>query len=254
MKRLPAALAFLFIAGAVGAQQPRIETKTIELKHLKPSEAVKLLRPYIMNAGGGVYDVSESMPIITIRDLAENIDRMEKVLAKYDHTPATVRLVFQLIEADTGPRLINASNTKEQVPIELDSTLRSVLRFPTYRLKAQGIATTGEMAYVSQQMGDAGEGLHYALGANVGPIKIQDQDGSSPRGTVELHVGLTREGPQQMSQGNNVSGRPDKISESMISTGVSVPLGTMVVLGTAATRINGVALILTVKPELVRAK
>ena len=253
MKQLLSAIAVLCVATTLGAQQPRMETKTIELKHLKPSEAVKLLRPYVVSSGGGVYDVAENMPIITIRDAADNIDRMEKVLAKYDHTPAAVRLVFQLIEADTGPRMINASNVSEQVPVELDSTLRSVLRFPVYRLKAQGIATTGELSYISQQMGDAGDGLHYSLSANVGPIKVQDADGNA-RGTVQLQVGLHREGPQQMSQNNNMAGRPDKVVETMLATGVSVPLGTTVVLGTAATRINGVALILTVRPELVRAK
>lgn len=245
------ALVIALTVAATASAQSSLETRTIELKHLKPAEAVRLLQPYIVNNGGGVFDVSENIPIVTIRDVSENLAKMEKVLAKYDHSPATIRLVFQLIEADTGPRLISASSAREQIPVDLDSTLRSVLRFPVYRLLAQGVATTGEFAYVAQQMGNAGDGLTYKLSANVGSIKLTE---TGPDGTVHLQVGLAREGPQQMSQGGNMAGRPDRISETMLSTGLDVPLGNTVVLGTAATRIAGVALILTVKPELVVAK
>src|SRR3982751_2462363 len=115
MRTLIALALGLFIAGSASAQvEPRapLETKTIELKHLKPEEAVNLLKPYIVNTWGTVTLVSPNMPIVTIKDVAENIGRMEKVLAKYDHSPATIRLVFQLIEADTGPRVAAASNTR----------------------------------------------------------------------------------------------------------------------------------------------
>ena len=242
MKRLLGVMAALCIAASAGAQQARIETKTIELKHLKPAEAVKLLRPYIINGGGGVFDVSETIPVITIRDVAENVEKMERVLAKYDRSPATVRFVFQLIEADTGPRLISASNTKDRVPVDLDSTLRSVLRFPSYRLLAQGIATTGELAEASQQMGEAGDGMVYKLLTRVGQIRTAGSDG-----TVNIDVQLWREG---LSLSANQAAPRDWI----ISTRLDVPLGNTVVLGTAATRIGGVALILTVKPELVVAR
>jgi hypothetical protein len=45
--------------------------------------------------------------------------------------------------------------------------------------------------------------------------------------------------------------RLDRQGSGIIETGLDVPLGHMVVLGTAATRSSGAALILTVKPELV---
>ena len=247
MKRLFGVIAALCLATSAGAQQPRIDTKTIELKHLKPAEAVKLLRPYIINGGGGVFDVSETIPIITIRDIADNIERMEKVLAKYDHSPATVRLVFQLIEADTGVRLMAASNTKSQIAVELDSTLRSVLRFPVYRLLSQGVSSAGENAQLRQTLGDAGEGRSYFLQATVGTIRIRDAESTTPSGTVSLDVYLGRETGLTTGNGN----RP---TETLLTTRLDVPLGNTVVLGTAATRINGVALILTVRPELVRVE
>lgn len=256
MKRV-LALAALFISTAATAQVSPVETKTIELRHLKPSEAVRLLRPYIVNTGGGVFDVSENIPIVTIRDVPENIAKMEKVLAKYDHSPATIRLVFQLIEADTGPRLVAASTTRPAVSVDLDSTLRSVLRFPVYRLLSQGVATTGEFARVMQQMGNAGPGLTYNLMATIGAIKIRDANSLSVdpgklgpdtvvTGSVHIEVSLSREGAQR-ADGNR------GVHESVLSTGLDVPLGHTVVLGTAA-KSGGTALILTVKPELVRVK
>jgi hypothetical protein len=255
-------------AGSLWAQAPvPLETKTIELKHLKPTEAVSLLRPYLVNGGGNVSSVSENMPIITIKDVPENITRMEKVLAKYDHSPATIRLVFQLIEADTGPRLINAAGTRglEQ---DLELTLRSVLRFSAYRVVAQGVATSGEFAWVGQQLAkDPADGNYtYDIRANVGAIRLSDatlQSQSSPMkavstgssfavdtnatGSVRLNVELVRTNQFMYQDGK----RP---AEAVMSTGLDVPLGNTVVLGTATSQKTGVAIILTVKPELVRVK
>lgn len=262
MKRLFAFAAALCLAGSAGAQQQRapLETKTIELKHLKPSEAVSLLRPYLINGGGTVTSVSEGMPIVTIRDLAENIPRMEKVLAKYDHSPATIRLVFQLIEADTGPRLVAAANT--QVSSDLAATLRSVLRFGNYRLLGQGMATSGENTVIYQKLATAdtvGWVYTYDIRAVLGAIRLSDAtlQASSTRlassagsevdttatGSVNLSVSLLKRTESS-----------EKATHTMMETGLDVPLGHTVVLGTAATEKGGVALILTVRPELVRAK
>lgn len=263
MKRL---LAIALLAGvtsslsAQAAPQPVLEAKTIELKHLKPDEATNLLKPYIMNTFGTVTSVSPSMPIITIKDVPENIARMEKVLAKYDHSPATVRLVFQLIEADTGPRLISAANSK--VSSDLDATLRSVLRFASYRLIGQGMATSGENSILYQKLATAdtaGWVYTYDIRASLGSIRLSDatlqsvaahrvssggdEVDTTATGSVKLSVSLYK----TTEAGN----RP---IHTMIETGLDVPLGHTVVLGTAATQKSGVAIILTVRPELVRPK
>ena len=229
----------LGFAGAAKAQSP-IETKTIELKHMKPDEAISLLKPYLVNAGGSVTGVG-TMPIVTIRDVSENIPKMEKVLAKYDHSPATIRLVFQLIEADTGPKLGNASNTRP-VASDLDATLRSVLRFSGYRLMAQGVATSGENAFVTQRLAPADTigYFMYDIMAEIGRIRV-DPTATDTAGTVNLKVSLNKRGP-------------NKDVDNVMSTGLDVPLGHTVVLGTAVGLTGGVAIILTVKPELVRLK
>jgi len=265
MRTLVALALVVSIAGSAGAQpEPKnpLETKTIELKHLKPDEAISLLRPYLVNIGGSVSGVSPNMPIITIRDIPDNLARMEKVLAKYDHSPATIRLVFQLIEADTGPRLISAN--AERVSSDLDATLRSVLRFSAYRLLAQGVATSGEYSNISQKLAKADDISFYNISAEVGTIRLSDatlQSDSPPMrnaiagqvmvdtmatGSVHLKVHLSRQAEVKYENRDSF--------QSVISTGLDVPLGHTVVLGTAATSRNGVALILTVRPELVRTK
>lgn len=261
-----AGLALCVMAGSLTAQV--LETKTIELRHLRPAEAVKLLSPYVRSTGGGVFDVSEKIHIVTVRDVPENIALMEKVLAKYDHSPATIRLVFQLIEADTGNRLATGS-ARNPVGMDLDSTLRSVLKFPTYRLLAQGVATAGEFSNVGQQLANADKNSTYNLSADVGTIRLSGQASGAvvmrpvsrdsgvsvdenAVGTVHLLVRLSRNGTETTTQGGKPVTRI--VNDFIISTGLDVPLGHMVVLGTAATKATGVALILTVKPELVNIR
>jgi hypothetical protein len=158
--------------------------------------------------------------------------------------------VFELIEADTSPRMVSASN--QRVSTDLDSTLRSVLRFPSYRLIGQGVATVGEFAALSQLLAQADPAANYTLIGEVGTIRLQatspktaaGQIDTSAVGTVSLKMSLYRVvgGPKNGVYPN----------ESLMSTGLDLPLGQTVVLGTAAGRNSGKALILTVKPELVR--
>ena len=171
MKRIARVALALCIAGPLAAQS--LETRTIELRHLKPDEAVSLLRPYLVSQAGSVSLVSMRIPIVTVKDTPENIARMERVLAKYDHSPATIRLVFQLIEADTGPKTVTASNDRA-LSSDLDATLRSVLRFASYKLLAQGVATAGEYSMISQQLANADANTTYDISATVGLIRLSD--------------------------------------------------------------------------------
>jgi hypothetical protein len=265
MRNLFGITSLVYIAASASAQAPAntkqpipLEAKTIELKHLKADEAVNLLKPYLVNGAGSVTWMAPNKPIITIKDVATNIPRMEQVLAKYDHSPATIRLVFQLIEADTGPRLSNAANSRA-LESDLDATLRSVLRFSGYRLVAQSVMTTGENGRVTQKLAPADSAGYftYDIIANVGTIRLSDETlvslgkvrtvsngemmvDTAATGSVQLNVALDK--------------RAAKEAYGVISTGLDVPLGHTVVLGTAATEKGGHALILTVKPELVRGK
>jgi hypothetical protein len=259
------ALVFCATGSALAQVEPKVplETKTIELKHLKPDEAVNLLKPYIVNTWGSVTSVSPNMPIVTIKDVAENIGRMEKVLAKYDHSPATIRLVFQLIEADTGPRIASVANNRA-LSSDLDATLRSVLRFSSYRLIGQGMATSGEQSGIYQKLAlaDSGGWIYtYDISAQLGTIRLSDvtlqsQMAKTVRasaGSIEVDTNATGSVNLAVTLFRKTESGP-KAAAALIETRLDLPLGHTVVLGTAATERSGVALILTVKPELVSSK
>jgi hypothetical protein len=257
MRRLLTLVLAIGFAASARAQSS-IETKTIELKHMKPEEAISLLKPYLVNGGGSVTGVG-NMAIVTIRDVSENIAKMEKVLAKYDHSPATIRLVFQLIEADTGPRLTNASNARP-VASDLDATLRSVLRFTGYRLVAQGVATSGENSIVMQRFAPADSISYftYDILASVGTIRLSDATLLAPMSTKAASTGqpsvdTSATGSVQLNVSLVKKGQNHEV-DNVISTGLELPLGHTVVLGTAMSLTPGMAIILTVKPELVRVK
>jgi hypothetical protein len=242
------------------AVKPVLEAKTVELRHLTPKEAVSLLSPYVVNGYGGVYAVSDNLAIITLKDVAENIPRLEQVLAKYDHSPATIRLVFQLIEADTS--LKSQAPPGGRIAADLDSALRSVLRFHSYRLLSQAVASVGENAGVDQKLAGPDAEAPLSLWTNVGAIRVVDASSKSSQsggisgmsGSVRLQVQLYR--PLIPIATPNARGGLSYSSDrdGLISTGLDVPLGQTVVLGTAATSTAGTALILTVRPELVAIK
>src|SRR5438045_7166024 len=76
--------------------------KTVPLRHLSSMEAVKLLQPYAISPGGGVFEVSQNVRAVTIREPPKPYALMSRVLAQYDRDPTNVTLRFQLIGADNS--------------------------------------------------------------------------------------------------------------------------------------------------------
>jgi hypothetical protein len=203
---------------------------------------VKLLSPYSQSVGGGVYEVSSNVRAVTIREVPRIFAEMMAVLAQYDREPATVTLNFQLIAAE---------NTTKRDPLvaSLDSLLRGVLKFTGYRLLNTSVASASENSHLSQSLSADGE--TFTLSVDVTDLRI---DGSNA--SVHLSVALQRDATR---------GQPPA---TVLSTGVTVPIGQTVVLGTSATRdgpiyvVDGVrsenpdsgarALILTVRPSLAK--
>jgi hypothetical protein len=209
--------------------------KTVDLHHLTSAEAVKLLSPYSRSAGGGVYDVSPSMRAVTIRETPAAFEEMMAVLARYDRDPANVTLNFQLISADNG-------GTRDPAVAGLDSLLRGVLKFSGYRLLGTSVANASDRSRVSQSLSTDRE--PYSLTVEVSDLRVGGSDAS-----VHLDVELWR------TIGPLVPGR-NAINPRILSTGVTVPMGQTVVLGTTAASdsVGQRALILTVRPQLVPTK
>jgi hypothetical protein len=216
--------------------------KTVPLRHLTSAEAVKLLSPYVENAGGGVYEVGQSIRAVTIRETMKPYMQMMQVLGQYDRDPATVTLNFQLVAADN-------SGQRDQAVAGLDSVLRGVLKFSGYRLLTTAVLNVGERATAQQSLSVGG--VPYKLFVDVADIT---SDGANA--SIRMHVTLARSGVVEVN--GLKSAEP-----SVLSTGVTIPIGNTVVLGTSVepgkrSVVDGVvtsgddrALILTVRPQIV---
>jgi len=212
-------------------QQGDFIVKTVSLRHLSSSEAVKLLTPYSVTAGGGVYEVPK-VRAVTIREVPRIYSDMMNVLEKYDREPATVVLNFQLVAAEP-------TNTRDPAVASIDSLLRGVLKYSGYRLLGTAVATTGENRVVTQTI--AGDSETLSLTVFIDDVRVEGNDAS-----VNLHVSLVK---PAIPSTTSVAGRAPV---ELLSTGVTVPVGQTVLLGTSASENGQRALILTVRPQIAK--
>lgn len=218
---------------ASGAASTRdIIVKTVPLHHFTSAEAVKLLMPYVQSPGGGVFEVSQFVRAVTIRETPKVYAEMMAVLSQYDRDPASVTLNFQLVAAEN-------TNSRDPAVAGLDSLLRGVLKYSGYRLLTTSVASASENGYVTQAL--SADGDNFTLAVTVSDLRVEGNDAS-----VHLSVSLTRNAVP--AKGQAMAG--------VLSTGVTVPIGQTVVLGTSGID-NGQpqrALILTVRPQLASTK
>ncbi len=204
-------------------------TVTVELNGLQPNEAVKLLREYVQDPRGSV---SMAGGKLVLRDVSSGITLMKQVLADANHPVPAVTLTFELIQARDG------APTPNSAPASIDSVLRSVLRYNSYQVLGRATGSAGVDATFSQTVAIDSGNTAYSIMASIGSIR---QSGGA--GSVHLTVSLRR-----------TPGDHSTPSETVISTGLDVPLGQSIVLGTTAVRGMVGALVLVVKPELLVAK
>jgi len=209
--------------------------KTIPLRHLSNADAVRLLTPYLVRRGLA-YEVGPSIHAVTIRAAPKTIVEMEKLLGEYDRSPVTVALNFQLIAAEN-------TNTRDPALAPLDSVLRGVLKFSGYRLLGTALGNVADKGSTTQSIIAGGEEyrLHYTA---------WDVFGDGPDATVHLTVELLRAGQFRGAQGAVA------IDPVIFSTGVTIPMGNTVVLGTTGENdgAGNKALILTVRPQIAKAR
>jgi hypothetical protein len=214
------------------AQQGELVVKTVTLHHLTSNDAVKLLSPYSVTPLGGVYGVP-NVNAVTIRETPRIYNEMMAVLERFDREPATVVLNFQLVAAEP-------TNTRDPAVAGIDSLLRNVLKFSGYRLLGTAVATAGENHLVTQTI--AGDTETLSLSVEVREVRVEGNDAS-----VTLRVSLER--PATIATPTTY-GHP---RVDLLSTGVTVPIGQTVLLGTSAIdNAKGSGLILTVRPQLAK--
>ena len=213
-------------------EQPLI-VRTFTLRHLSPESADRLVAPYILSQKGGVFGVGGDVRAITVRETPQNVARIDSLLRVHDRSPTTLTFRFQLIAAEDRP-------TRDPAIAGLDSTLRGLLRFAGYRLLSQAVVTVGEVQSFAQTLQADTERL--LLSGEVSEIQAADGAGS-----VHVRVWLSR------SRGVTSVGT-EIPEEKLLQTGLSVPLGQTVVLGSAVSGGKVRALILAVRPEVASTK
>jgi hypothetical protein len=215
----PASLATVtaLLLGAC-ATEPDLDTRTFELKYLRPGDASAIISPYVYAdrpTGKGVVSVAGTA--ITVRETKDNLDKIERVLAQYDRPQPTIRLTFRLIQAD-GVTAVDPAIA------DVEATLRQLFRFRGYRLVGEGVVSGIEGSEVSQLLG-GGAALQAA---------IERIAGRGDSATVQLNVRLN-------------------MFPGTFQTRLNVPLAKTAVLGNVQGGRAGTALILTVRPDLVSA-
>jgi hypothetical protein len=214
------------------ADKTPLTVKTFTLHHLQPKAAATLVSPYIQSLQGGVFEAGGNIQAITVRETPPVIARIDSVLRDHDHAPATLVFRFQLIAAED-------TVSRDPAIAETASTLKELFRFEGYRLLTQGTTLVGANQRFSLTM--AADSDRYELSGYVAAV-----DGGEGAGSVQLAVSLIR-----LTGGDTFSmGKLVRSKDELLQTGLTVPLGQSVVLGTAASRGRTHALILLLKPEI----
>ena len=149
-----------------------LETRTFALHHLEAREAVNLIGPYVytdrVGAPGMVSEVQGDSTAVTVRETADNLDRIAAVLAEFDRPiDRTLVLKFQLISP-------NGTEPDSRIA-DVVTELQRLLRFDGYSLAGealvpiasgsfQQIIRTDEIDYgIRGHYSPAGKGLDIEL-------------------------------------------------------------------------------------------
>ena len=221
-------LALLVIFAAAGlwgalrylASGPTLETQTFELQYLPDWEANQLIAPYVWDDRPGAPGSASSISnMLTVRETPDNLEKIERVLAQYDRPKPTIRLHFQLIEAD------GATTTNPAIE-EVEAELRKLFRYEGYTLLTEAVVGGTEGSHVEQVVGNAqGE---WIINAHIENVRIVGDSG-----TVRVAAGVR-----------------SPIRGSFQTT-VNARIGQTLVVGNAQLIGGGGTLILTVRPEVV---
>lgn len=210
-RAIPALVATaVLLAGCQRA--PRLETRTFALEHLPGHEAIALVDPYIYgDREGAPGTASQTDDALTVRETADNLDQIARVLAQFDVPRPDARLRFQLIEADgfTG---------RDERIAAVEDELRRIFQFRGYRLAGEAYVTATDDSSVEQGLGPG-----HMVGAEV----------FLAAGTIRLH---------NVRLWSNQSGQ-------LLTTTVNIRPGQTLVLGSASTAGEDATLLLTVRAE-----
>lgn len=223
MRRVIPVLFAVAVLAAACSRTPRLDTRTFELQDINGGEAATMISPYVyVDRPGAPGQMSHTDQTLTVRETPDNLEKIARVLQEYDKPKPTVRLHFQIIQAD-------GASTTDTAIAPIEAQLRKLFRFKGYTLLSQVVVGGSENSRIVQAV-PTSKSLPLSLQAHIGHIRT-----TADTGVVHLTIGL------------QVMGGP-----TMFQTDLNARNGQTVVVGNVQlTEREGGTLILTVRPELV---
>jgi hypothetical protein len=216
------ALAALAVVLAACSRGPELDTRTFELQHMEAHTAEAMIDPYVYGDRPGAPGyISPSGNTITVRETPDNLEKIARVLEEFDRPRPTVRLHFQLIEA-------NGSTTPDPAIAEVEAELRKLFRYSGYSLVTEALVGGMEGSHIEQVVGEAPPEDGWIITAAIGQVRMIGDSG-----WVSMRVGVR----------NPMRGA--------FETQVNAREGQTLVVGNAQLMHGGGTVILTVRPEFV---
>ena len=198
----------------------RLDVRTFNLEHRSGYEAAQLVDPYVFGDREGAPGALSATPnAISIRETADNLDKIARVLEEFDQPIPPLWLRFHLIEADSF-------QDTDPAIAEVVEELRGLFRFEGYRLLGEALVSVAGGTLDSQDFTQRFLGTEESFSVMAG-VHIQRP------GSVRLE-------PIQLWQNER-----DRLLESS----VNVSPGQTVVIGGGRAQDGGRAFILTVTAE-----
>ena len=208
-----------------------LETRTFRLQTLADDQALTIVAPYVFDDRPSAPGLATaSRMVLTVRETADNLDKIARVLDEFDRPVRSIGLYFQLILGD-------GQATSDSSIAEVVAELQKLFRFQGYQLIAEGSVSGLERTHVEQLMYDQRlvpdqplpSGVmyrRYRAEADIGTVS-----GTGDATQIEFAVSLSSD------------------DSFLFEASVVLGVGNTVVLGTLQLPGNQ-ALILTVRAEL----
>lgn len=229
-----------------------IDVRLFPLEYLSNADAATLVSPFVTQGPCcGVFEAGAAVRGITVKAPRDVLQRVDSLLKANDRAPTTLTFRFQLIAA------VDSAGRDPAIPGGVDSTLKDLFRFGGYRLLSQASATVesgtfsvtlsgaGAPYTISGQLGGSGRGGSGGRGAVSSPGGAN----APPMSASGVRLNINLMGP--MESATNNPGIMSTQYNTLLSTGLSLPIGQTVVLGSAAGNGQRRALILTVRAEVL---
>jgi hypothetical protein len=136
------------LSGQASDEVLRVYART--LNHQSASEALSLVQTLLSPAG--TVELQRISNTLVVRDRAETVAAIERLLEDFDHAPRELRCELHLLAASKSP--VSGAPRSPDLPQELVRQLEQLLRYNSYVLLAQAALNVREGDPVRYELGE----------------------------------------------------------------------------------------------------